>query len=460
MATHSEIPSTEGCDAGRRFPGHRAIWRWHFYAGLFCIPFVLWLPATGAIYLFKPQIDAWIDRPYDSLPISGARASAAAQVQAALASLPGASLVAYELPTSPQAATRVLVRQQGQTYRVYLHPQSLQLLHTVREEDRLMRVIFHLHGDLLIGDRGALLVELAASWAIVMIVSGLYLWWPRNASGAAGVLYPRLGGGRRFWRDLHGVVGFWVSAFALFLLISGLPWTQVWGSSLAAVRQVGSSVVLRQDWPAGAEPAATAAGGEHDHHQHQAGSAPPTVARDFGALDRVAASVAALNLAPPVLVTPPTAAMPTHWHARSDAQNRPLRVTLMVDGDSGAIVQREDFHQRPLIDRIVGTGVAAHEGQLFGWFNQALGVLTALCLIALSLSALLMWWKRKPIGVIGAPLPVKAPRYSYGFYALLLGLGVLLPMLGLSMIAVLLVERLLLRRIPRTRAFLGLRAPV
>src|SRR3546814_7927493 len=34
-------------------PGTRwynAVWRWHFYAGLFCIPFVIWLALTGTIY--------------------------------------------------------------------------------------------------------------------------------------------------------------------------------------------------------------------------------------------------------------------------------------------------------------------------------------------------------------------------------------------------------------------------
>ncbi len=32
---------------------YRTVWRWHFYAGLFCIPFVLWLATIGSIYLFK-----------------------------------------------------------------------------------------------------------------------------------------------------------------------------------------------------------------------------------------------------------------------------------------------------------------------------------------------------------------------------------------------------------------------
>src|SRR3546814_20721219 len=66
-----------------RGPRYRMIWRWHFYAGLFCMPFVLWLASTGSIYLFKPQIDHWLERPYDRLTINGPLATPSAQVAAA-----------------------------------------------------------------------------------------------------------------------------------------------------------------------------------------------------------------------------------------------------------------------------------------------------------------------------------------------------------------------------------------
>ena len=96
-----------------------------------------------------------------------------------------------------------------------------------------------IHGELLAGRTGSILIELAASWAIIMLITGLYLWWPRESRGAAGVLYPRLRDGRRvFWRDLHAVTGMWVSAFAMFLLITALPWTTVWGAGLKEVARV------------------------------------------------------------------------------------------------------------------------------------------------------------------------------------------------------------------------------
>jgi uncharacterized iron-regulated membrane protein len=77
------------------------LWRWHFHAGLFCIPFVVVLALTGSIYLFKPQIDAFADRAVDSLPITGARATGEAHIAAALASLPGSRLFVYEVPVEP-----------------------------------------------------------------------------------------------------------------------------------------------------------------------------------------------------------------------------------------------------------------------------------------------------------------------------------------------------------------------
>lgn len=70
-------------------PLYRTIWRWHFYAGLFVIPFILLLSLTGAAYLFKPQLDRWEERGWRGLATAN-RVDADAQVAAALAAFPGA----------------------------------------------------------------------------------------------------------------------------------------------------------------------------------------------------------------------------------------------------------------------------------------------------------------------------------------------------------------------------------
>lgn len=441
---------------------YRTVWRWHFYAGLLCIPFVLWLAATGSVYLFKPQIEAWLDRSYDHLSTDGPRASPQAIATAALAAVPESVLNAYELPPTDAAAVRVLVGHGDRLVRVYVHPRTLAVLKVVDEDERPMHVVFRLHGELMLGDRGSMLVELAASWTILMLLSGLWLWWPRDRAGLGGVLYPRLagGGGRRFWRDLHAVTGVWVSMFALFLLISGLPWAKSWGGMLKSVRSLGDAAVVRQDWTigrsselAGRRAANAAPAGGHEHHS---GPADPSAPRDYAALDRLVPLVVAQGLAAPVLIAPPSRASAS-WNARSDTPNRPLRANLVLDGSRATVLERTGFDQRPLLDRIVGVGVAAHEGQLFGLANQLLGAFTAFGLVAVSLSAVVMWWTRRRRGVLGAPPAQAARRLSWPFLALVTTFAILLPLFGASLLAMLALERGVLRRSPRAAAFLGLR---
>jgi uncharacterized iron-regulated membrane protein len=469
---------------------YRTVWRWHFYAGLFCIPFVLWLSVTGTIFLFKPQIERFLDKPYDHLAITQ-RASANAQVQAALAAVPNSVFDSYELPHTPASAAQILVDRGSQQFRVYVHPQTLAILKLDNEDHRLENVVFKLHGELMMGDIGSYIVELAAAWAVVMILTGLFLWWPRSAQGLGGVLYPRWRlGGRAFWKDMHSVVGIYVSFFALFLLFTGLPWAKAWGGYLKAIRHISAGHVVAQDWTTSSAEALAArttrtassanlvgiddmngtkdgSGTPNSHHMegmegmhaehgahHGSSLRGPNA---FVAIDTVVATVAPLHLANPVLISPPARAN-GNWTAKSDTRDRPLRVDLVLDPRTGAILKRKDFQSKPWLDRVIGTGIAAHEGQLFGVANQLVSLVTVMGLVTLSLSGLVMWRKRKPEAVLGAPAPLRRVRFSAGLIALIAVLGLYFPFLGGSIILVALTERFILRRIPSTQRWLGLAA--
>jgi uncharacterized iron-regulated membrane protein len=363
---------------------YRALWRWHFHAGLFCIPFVLVLAVSGSIYLFKPQIDAFADRDVDSLQITGRRATGEAQIAAAIASLPGSKLFVYEIPREPDDAVRVHLYSPDGTGRiVYVHPETLAILKSVPHTARLTEIVKTIHSELLAGRTGSILVELAASWAIIMLVTGLYLWWPRETRGAAGVLYPRLRQCRvTFWRDLHAVTGVWISSLALFLLITALPWTTVWGAGFKELRMLGTPA-LKQDW---------STGHSEVHAQRLRDRYTPPLATSVS-LDEIVRRVDAMHLDPPVRVYLPSDRQP-FWRVRSETQNRPRVREIELDARSGALLREQRFADKPLLDRIVGVGVAAHEGQLFGAANQTLGLVTALGLIAICVSSIVMWWRR------------------------------------------------------------------
>jgi uncharacterized iron-regulated membrane protein len=150
--------------------------------------------------------------------------------------------------------------------------------------------------------------------------------------------------------------------------------------------------------------------------------------------------VAALRLDPPVRVYLPSDRQPS-WRVRSETQNRP-RVRELEFGLDGALLRDQGFGSKPLLDRVVGIGVAAHEGQLFGAANQALGLFTALGLLTLCVSAIVMWWRRRPGGSLGIPAPrVAGFRIGWPLGATIVVLAVLLPVFGASLLILCLLPK-------------------
>src|SRR5690606_33845421 len=217
---------------------------------------VLVLALSGTVFLFKPQVDRWEERDFRGFPAANV-VSPADQVESALAAFPGSRFHSYRLPGQADHAALIHLALPGDggMRDVFVSPQGA-VLGSFNASTRVIEVARRIHGQLLMGRAGSWLVELVACWALVMVITGLYLWWPRGR-GPAGVLWPRR---RTLLRDLHAVAGFWISAFVLVLLVTGLPWTDVWGRAFQSVRDSAGWVKGAPSWsitgPAAAAPQA------------------------------------------------------------------------------------------------------------------------------------------------------------------------------------------------------------
>lgn len=92
--TDAILETAAGPDSRRgTFDLYRAVWRWHFSAGLIVLPFMILLAVTGSLYLFKDQIN---DIAYSDLKRVAVQETA---------SLPPSEIVARALATHPGTLT-------------------------------------------------------------------------------------------------------------------------------------------------------------------------------------------------------------------------------------------------------------------------------------------------------------------------------------------------------------------
>ena len=117
------------------------------------------------------------------------------------------------------------------------------------------------------------------------------------------------------------------------------------------------------------------------------------------------------------------------------------------------MVSSYGYADYPALAKVVSQGIALHEGRHYGTLNPLASLGFCLGVIFLCVSGPLMWWKRRPrgSGTDGAPrgrMPLQAtPALAVGIIAL----GVFLPLFGLSLLVILALDRLVMRRVPALR---------
>ncbi|RKJ16668.1 PepSY domain-containing protein, partial [Butyricicoccus sp. 1XD8-22] len=167
---------------------YKTIWRWHFYAGLIIAPFLVILAITGAIYLFQPQIEQQLYQDYYEVTPTGERVSADQQIATVKEHYPKALVTSYRPGETETRSSEVGINLDGVSYTVFMDPYTGNEIGQLNDSDRIMDRIEEIHGELMIGTIGDRIVELVTCWAIVLIITGLYLWFPRKNKGMAGVL--------------------------------------------------------------------------------------------------------------------------------------------------------------------------------------------------------------------------------------------------------------------------------
>ncbi|KAJ04022.1 PepSY-associated TM helix domain-containing protein [Sulfitobacter mediterraneus] len=439
-----------------------AAWRWHFYAGLFVIPFLAVLAVTGMAMLWI----AWIDgRDGERTAVTPQEiiAPLSEQAAAAVTAIPEGTLKQYVAPRTADVAALFRVDHDGEATMVAVDPYTAKVIETFPRRSGWYDFVDGIHSDLMLGVTGDRMLETAASLALVLVATGLYMWWPREA-GWRKTLVPSLSRGRGLWKSLHGVVGIWLSLFLVFFLISGLAWAGIWG---------GKFVQAWSQFPAEKWDAVPLSDDTHANMNHARREVPwaleltpmPASGSTAG-IDGITAPAVTLNSVDAFareigfdaryqmnLPKGDTGVWTLSRDSMSTDSTDPMSDrTVHIDQYTGKILADVRYADYSLAGKAMAVGIALHMGTLGLWSVLAN---TAVCLAVLFLcvSSLVLWWKRRPAGasrLAAPPLPKEMPLWQG---AALVGIGVSMafPMAGIALLSVLAIDSLILSRLPGLR---------
>lgn len=454
-------------------------WRWHFYAGLFVIPFMLMLSITGLIMLFDDEIEQLRYSDIINVMPQEQVQPASQQYMAVKQAYPSGKITQYVSSNRENQAHRFNVKlADGKSILVTVNPHTAEVIGEIDRSDSWYQLANDIHGTLLIGKWGDYLIEVSASLGILLLVSGLYLWLPRDNASKAGFLKLRFNAGTRvFMRDLHANLGGTLSLVLLLFLLSGLAWAGVWGAKMvqgwntfptyytwgekpkSALTHARLNHGSEEEMPWNLEQATVpeSKGHHSGHHEHQTDK-PYDLGHSIG-IDEIIAKAKAMGFTRFKVYLPQSDTGVFTVSANSmagDVTDPRKDRTTHFDQYTGNVLVDVTWQDYSVIAKAMAAGVSLHQGDL-SIINKVLNAVFCIAFIAISVTGAMMWWVRRPAKQNKLGVPTRFEQdgiWKLGVISLIL-VSLLFPLAGVSIVLALVIDTLVVRNSPKLREYLS-----
>lgn len=455
--------------------------RLHFYIGLFIAPFIFIAALTGTLYIATPQLEGWIYREALTTLPNGEAKPLSDQVAAARGYI-GQDIRIYALrpASAPDQTTRVQFKTGAEgaslSRALFVDPYTLAIkgdypVYGTSGILPLRTQLDLLHRQLLLGEFGRNYSELAASWLWVAVLGGLVLWAttrPRRKIKARKNAFA--------WaRHWHITLGLVLAIGLLLLSVTGLTWSNWAGDHIGSLRkelnwltpQVNDNLDSNHPREA-ADPHAEHHGADHGVHAHAAMMADhshsteetemsmsmpmsmpmPMVNAANDDWDKVLAAGRAGGLQSHKVELRQPASADKAWTVTEIDRRWPTHVdAVSVNPRDFSLVDYVRFDTFPLVAKLTRWGVDAHMGILFGLANQLVLIALGMGLCVMIVLGYRLWWLRRPAMTKISPLDTLlgiwlsfSPSYKATVVIILVLLGYALPLMGASLIILLLID--------------------
>jgi len=344
----------------------------HRYVGLAAVVVLVMSGITGALITFDGEIDRATHpelRRAEPRPGGASVDTLAASARQAWSRDPVRMLV---FPESPQDAVEVWYR--GSSMRAYLDPHDGHALGLRDMHDSWLGILVDLHTNLLSGETGRAVIGWFGLAAVLLVVLGVWLWWPKRGKWRAALTVKWDAGAARVWLDVHKVAGVVTGVFLVVIAATG---------SLLALPGVVTEPLLVALTGAGAKQAAPTSSPR---------VGPPASLDTM--VQRAGATFPAGQITRLLMPSTPKGAVAIRMRLPGEIHQLG-RTFVFFDQYDGTLLRADNVLESNLATRINAWFYPLHTGVVGGTATRVLNVLFGLSLALISLSGGWMWVRNR-----------------------------------------------------------------
>lgn len=347
----------------------RVILRLHLIVALAGSAFIAMMGLTGSIMAFEPQLSRLQHWRLAHVTPHGIPLTLETIGDAVRKTSPGGDIYGYVLADRRNVSYQVIIGEQL----VYVDQYSGRVLGRINGGIDFLGFVHQLHLRLALLNKGREVGQMTVRWsalaALFLLISGVYLWWPRKRLGIGGSARTA-----KFWFDLHNSFGIVSLVFVLLLILTGLV-ISFEAQTTPLLYRMSHSQPPR--WPR--LQVAPLPGQNPITPDHALGIARAT-----------------LPEATPFFIAVPHGNQVYQIFLRYPEDRTPGgRTRVAIDPYSGSVLSVIDSRRAPAGYRIVILNRALHTGDVLGLPSKVVVSLASLMMPFQLLTGLVMWTKRR-----------------------------------------------------------------
>jgi sulfite reductase (NADPH) flavoprotein alpha-component len=259
----------------------------------------------------------------------------------------------------------------------YINPYTAEILPDLKGEV-FFKFIEDIHRRLTFGDVGKQIVAASVVSLLLLIISGVYIYWPRIKNAFfKSMTFKFKHKGRAFLSTMHSSVGLWVIPFYLIACLTGLFWSYDFISNgLHSLTGVEKQKKMQAP--------------KSDENNNLSDLSYSDVQKAVDLFNQNIKDYEKIN----IRFTPKNETYTFSYLPLNPTHDRAMS-KIELDINTNKIINHEKFEDKPLTEKLMRSILALHTGEYFGLIGRIIMFISSSLMALFTITGLMMYMGRK-----------------------------------------------------------------